>query len=85
MAKLPWDCVLSAELARCYKPDPRVYQMAADLLCLPCDRVLMVAAHSFDLRGAPAAGLRTALVGRQAERIIVQRLPDISVALSEVW
>ena len=65
--ELPWDCVLSAELARCYKPDPRVYQTAAQLLCLPCDQVLMVAAHIFDLRGAQAAGLRTAFVIRPDE------------------
>jgi len=64
---LAWDCVLSAELARCYKPDPRVYQTAAQLLCLPCDQVTMVAAHSFDLRGARAAGLKTALVIRPHE------------------
>ena len=31
---LPWDCVLSAELAHAYKPDPRVYQMAITLLGL---------------------------------------------------
>ena len=29
-----WDCVLSAELARHYKPDPEVYQTAAGLLGL---------------------------------------------------
>jgi 2-haloacid dehalogenase len=33
-AGLPWDCIFSAELARRYKPDPAVYQMAADLLGL---------------------------------------------------
>ena len=31
-AGLPWDCVLSAELAKYYKPAPEVYQVAADLL-----------------------------------------------------
>ncbi|MFN8653640.1 MAG: HAD-IA family hydrolase [Gemmatimonadales bacterium] len=31
-AQLPWDCVLGAELARHYKPDPAVYQCALDLL-----------------------------------------------------
>ena len=29
---LPWDCILSAELAHAYKPDPRVYQVAITLL-----------------------------------------------------
>ncbi len=31
-AGLPFDCILSAELARAYKPDPRVYRTAAALL-----------------------------------------------------
>jgi 2-haloacid dehalogenase len=61
---LPWDCVLSAELARAYKPDPRVYRMAADLLGLPRDQVMMVAAHKGDLHAAHAEGLRTAFVPR---------------------
>ena len=64
---LPWDCVLSSELAGCYKPEPRVYQRAAELLGLPCNKVLMVAAHSSDLRGAKEAGLATALVARPGE------------------
>ena len=29
---LPWDCILGAELVRHYKPDPVVYQSAADFL-----------------------------------------------------
>jgi len=66
-AGLPWDVVLSAELAHHYKPDPEVYRMAADLLGLPIDRVMMVAAHKSDLRGAKAAGMRTAYVPRPLE------------------
>ena len=66
-AGLPWDCILSAELARHYKPDPEVYQTAADLLGLRPDQVMMVAAHGHDLEGARAAGLRTAFVHRPLE------------------
>jgi len=66
-AGLPWDVILSAELAHHYKPDPEVYQTAADLLGLPIDRVMMVAAHKSDLRGAQAAGMRTAYVPRPLE------------------
>lgn len=64
---LPWDCILSAELARAYKPDPAVYRMAADLLGLRPDEVMMVAAHPDDLRAARAQGLRTAFVPRPLE------------------
>ncbi len=66
--RLPWDCVLSGELVRKYKPDPEVYQMAARLLDFECEQVLMVAAHPSDLRGAQRAGLRTAYVARPLER-----------------
>ncbi len=64
---LPWDCVLSSELAGCYKPDHRVYRRAAELLGLPCNKVLMVAAHAADLRGAKGAGLATALAASPDE------------------
>ena len=57
-AGLPWDCILSAELARHYKPDPEVYSTAAELLGLPPTRVMMVAAHGFDLKAAQAVGMR---------------------------
>lgn len=67
-AGLPWDCVLSAELMRHYKPDPEVYQGAARLLDIADDELLMVAAHPSDLRGAARAGLRTAFVRRPLER-----------------
>lgn len=62
-----WDCVLSAELARHYKPDPEVYQTAAGLLGLePCE-VMMVAAHNGDLKASKAVGFRTAFVHRPRE------------------
>ena len=61
---LPWDCILGAELARHYKPDPEVYQSAADFLDLPPAEVMMVAAHLDDLQAAKAVGLKTAFVPR---------------------
>ena len=64
---LPWDCVLGAELVRRYKPDPEVYRSAAELLNLQLGDVMMVAAHSNDLRAAQAVGLRTAFVLRERE------------------
>ena len=67
-AGLPWDAVLSAELAGHYKPDREVYLKAASLLGLPPGEVMMVAAHKEDLRAAAGAGLRTAFVPRPQER-----------------
>ena len=66
-SRLPWDCILSAELSRHYKPDPEVYQTAADLLGLPTERVMMVAAHPFDLKAAQAVGMRSSYVSRPLE------------------
>lgn len=67
-AALPFDCILSAELARTYKPDAAVYRTAAALLDVAPEQVLMVAAHKWDLDGARAAGLRTAFVDRPREK-----------------
>lgn len=74
---LPWDAVLSAELAGRYKPDREVYLKAADLLGLEPAAVMMVAAHKGDLRAAGRAGLRTAFVPRPRER--PNRQIDLSV------
>ncbi|MEU0097098.1 haloacid dehalogenase type II [Streptomyces sp. NPDC006267] len=63
-AGLRWHLALSAEDARTYKPDPAVYRLAVTVAGRPVDRLLMVAAHAWDLRGAQALGLRTAYVAR---------------------
>ncbi|MAG35074.1 MAG: haloacid dehalogenase, partial [Dehalococcoidia bacterium] len=66
-AGLAWDCVLSAELTRRYKPEPDVYLTAAALLGLEPHEVMMVAAHNNDLRAAQRVGFRTAFVLRATE------------------
>jgi 2-haloacid dehalogenase len=66
-AGLPWDCILTAEQARCYKPRPEVYRTAARLLGLRPEQVMMVAAHNYDLAAARRCGFRTAFVPRPAE------------------
>lgn len=62
-----WDCVLSAELAGHYKPDPEVYRIAASLLGLETHEVMMVAAHNGDLIASKEVGFRTAFVHRPRE------------------
>jgi 2-haloacid dehalogenase len=64
---LGWHCVLSAELARAYKPHPSVYQMALDLLDLDPRHAMMIAAHPWDLRAAAGHGMRTGYVARPGE------------------
>jgi 2-haloacid dehalogenase len=64
---LAWHCVLSAELARAYKPDPSVYRMALDLLGLDPRHTMMIAAHPWDLRAAAGHGMRTGYIARPGE------------------
>ncbi len=66
-AGLPWDCVLSSELFRRYKPDPAVYLGAAQLLGVAPGELMMVAAHPGDLVAARGVGLRTAYLPRPME------------------
>jgi 2-haloacid dehalogenase len=42
-AGLPWDLILSAELAKHYKPDREAYMTAVALLGLQPGQVMMVA------------------------------------------
>ena len=65
---LPWDCILSAELARHYKRDPEAYLTAIELLSCDPHEVMMVAAHQGDLRAAASVGMKTAFVLRPLEQ-----------------
>lgn len=66
-AGLPWDCILSAEVFRKYKPDPATYLGVADVFGVAPHEVMLVAAHHDDLAGARACGLRTAYIERPLE------------------
>jgi 2-haloacid dehalogenase len=66
---LHFDAILGAEIAKDYKPKPRVYLAAAEAFDLSPDECMMVfaAAHSTDINGARAVGLRVASVARPDE------------------
>ena len=66
-ARLPWDCVLSAEVFRAYKPDPAAYLGVAHVFDLQPHQVMLCAAHHDDLVGARGCGLRTAYIERPLE------------------
>ena len=66
-AHLPFDCVLSVELVRTYKPDPRVYRLVPELLAVRPEESMMVASHAYDLAAAAEQGMRTAFVRRVQE------------------
>lgn len=66
-AGLPWDCILSAEIFRKYKPDPATYLGVARVFDVAPSEVMLVAAHQSDLDHARAAGLQTSYIERPFE------------------
>jgi 2-haloacid dehalogenase len=80
---LPFDCILSTELARTYKPDPAVYQLVPSLLAVRPEQALMVAAHAKDLAAAAGQGMRTAFVRRPQEwGTGIPEIPDFPVDIA---
>ncbi|HVQ26167.1 MAG TPA: HAD hydrolase-like protein, partial [Planctomycetota bacterium] len=77
-----WDAILGSEIARDFKPKPRVYLASAEALSLAPGDCTMVAAHSSDLAAAAAAGLRTAHVARPAESPRGEHGPGVPVDLA---
>ena len=66
-ARLPWDTILGAEVARAYKPQPDAYRLSCAALGLAPEEVMMTAAHNGDLHAAAAQGMATAFVPRRTE------------------
>ena len=66
-AALPWDCILSAENVRHYKPDAEIYRLPSELFDVKPEQVMLVAAHEHDLQAAQKHGLRAAYVHRPLE------------------
>ncbi|WP_406396558.1 hypothetical protein OG806_47490 [Streptomyces sp. NBC_00882] len=64
--RVPFDAVLSAEPVHSFKPDPKVYQMAADPTRSRTAAGAETACHLADLRAADS-DLRTAYIPRPLE------------------
>ncbi len=79
--RFDFDRIISVEEAGAFKPHPGVYRSAARLLNAEPSRIMMVAAHSFDIMGARACGFRGAYVNRYAlpYEDTTQYTPDIVV------
>ena len=78
--------LLSADLVKAYKPDPRVYALAFNALGLPKEAIVFVSSNSFDVMGAKAYGFQVAWVNRtntQADElgleadIVLSRLDEL--------
>ncbi|MEE8364872.1 MAG: haloacid dehalogenase type II [Gammaproteobacteria bacterium] len=76
-AGLPWDCILSAEVFRKYKPDPGTYLGVAQVFDVAPEEVMLVAAHQDDLAAARDCGLKTAYIERPMEFGVTQ-IKDVS-------
>jgi len=64
---LPWDAILGADLFKHYKPDPETYLGACELFKTAPTKIMLVAAHNYDLKAAQDLGLKTAFVARPTE------------------
>lgn len=62
---LPWDFILSADNFRTYKPAPGIYLGTIELLGGEAERILLVAAHNYDLAQARKHGIKTAYICRK--------------------
>lgn len=83
-AGLPWDCILSAEVFRAYKPDRATYLGVAKVFDLDPGDVMLVAAHQDDLAAARACGLQSAYIERPTE-FGLDQLKDVSANAANTW
>ncbi|WP_353536242.1 haloacid dehalogenase type II [Cognatishimia sp. WU-CL00825] len=76
-AGLPWDVIMGAENFGSYKPDPKVYLGAVDLLGYETHEVMVAACHLSDLYNARKNGLRAGFIVRPDEFGDSDREPDL--------
>ena len=81
---LPWDCILSAEVFRAYKPDPATYLGVAATFDAEPGEVMLVAAHQDDLDAARTCGLATAYIERPLE-FGAAHVKDVSPSEGNTW
>uniref|UniRef100_UPI0032D6DB63 (S)-2-haloacid dehalogenase n=1 Tax=Klebsiella oxytoca TaxID=571 RepID=UPI0032D6DB63 len=67
LGALPFDAILTAELVRSSKPDPKVYQLALDSVGIEAHQAMMVACHKYDLQAAKRLGFKVAFIARPFE------------------
>jgi 2-haloacid dehalogenase len=56
--------IVSADLVKVYKPDPRVYALAPNALGRPKEEIVFISSNAFDVMGAKAYGFQVAWVNR---------------------
>src|SRR5258708_6807151 len=66
-ADMPWDCIITTELRRTFKPEREAYLLAGLLFDLQPEQVMLVAADESRLNGAQATGVPTPLIPRPGD------------------
>jgi len=65
LLQAPFSCLVTAEDARAYKPDPKPFELAIERLAVPPDAILHAAfGWKYDLGPARALGMRTCFLNR---------------------
>ncbi len=59
--------VMSVDALRCFKPDPRVYQLAVDKLNVPIASIAFVSSNGWDIAGCGAFGFKPIWVNRSGQ------------------
>ena len=86
------DAQMTVDEVRKFKPAREVYETAAERFGVDISKMLMVAAHDWDVAGASAAGCRTAFVTRPGvwwslpespPGLVVDNLTELVEALSD--
>jgi 2-haloacid dehalogenase len=73
--------VISVDAIRIYKPDPRVYQLAADRLNVATEEVAFVSSNYWDAAGAKNFGFRVFWINRAGARAdALDGAPDRTMA-----
>jgi 2-haloacid dehalogenase len=76
-----FEQLFAADEVEHYKPAPEPYRYAADELHVKPKKLLLVAAHAWDIEGAYQAGLQTAFVARPSKVLNPQGIkPDYAVS-----
>ena len=76
-----FHAVIGADAVGAYKPDPRVYAHALDVLGLAAADAWFVAGHWWDVAGAKRAGMRTAWIARDEGALLeTASPPDVRAA-----
>jgi 2-haloacid dehalogenase len=66
-SSIPFTHTYSSDMFQSYKPNPKVYLGAAEMMGVKPEECALVAAHLSDLRGAKACGFHTIYVERPLE------------------